>query len=129
MRFGSVNPCAWAGHTGTPPVQEGKDRWGNIPVLGVMGGWRGVWAAGGGSFLLGSPGTSSEEDAPELPHASATKFSRCHLRAEIGYRRLTVMEGKVAELPSRAGTHQEQSQQQLQLRSAAPEHLRPAGWG
>lgn len=36
---------------------------------------------------------------------------------------------KVAELPSRAGTRRQQSQRQLQLRSAAPEHLHPAGPG
>lgn len=42
MRFGSVKPCAWAGHAGTPPVQEGKDRGGNIPVSGLVGCWRGI---------------------------------------------------------------------------------------
>lgn len=84
-----------------------------------MGCWWGV-------FVLRSPRTGRKEDAPELQHASATKFSTkfkfsCHMRAEVGHHRLAVMEGKVPELPSWAGTCQERSQQQLQLRSATPE--------
>lgn len=101
---------------------------GQGPISGHAGGWWGIWSAGGES-VLGSPGTGSVEDTPELPRASATKFSCCHAKAEIWYRRLAVIEGKSAELPSQAGTHQEQSQRQLQLCSATPEHLHPAGWG
>lgn len=54
MRFGSVNPCAWAGHAGTPPGAGGQRQMGEHPhfracrwLVGGLGCWWGslCWGA------------------------------------------------------------------------------------